>query len=575
MRSWSGRINFGIGGVCAVLGLVVLLGWCLHVPRLIQLRPNLAPMQFNTALCTAFAGMALALRASRKLPMAGTTLASAVAGLGGLTLGEYLFGFNLGIDQLLFRSYITTETSHLGRMSPVSSVCFTLIGFSLLIIFLCEKVPWGPMAVGSFASITISISVVALLGYALGLPGTYGWGQLTRMAMHTAAAVGLLGTGIFIVAWDVGRARGEPTPRWLPVPLTLGVFTGSLVLYFALDSREDLETARTVKAGAESAKNQIQVRMEARIRSLVRMAKRWEFSGDPQQPRWEADAADYVQDLPDTQAVEWIDATGRIRWVVPLAGNEGQLNLDITGEVHRHFALSLAEHDGQPAVTRTVTLFHGGIGFIVYVPLVVNGESRGCLGATFNAKSCLDRYLPPAVAAGEAIRLADGGQTFYERDTGAAPTRDEWVVEDQIELHGATWNLRVWPTSTLAARLDSRLPEAVLCGGVLGSLLLGAVCFFAQRASRQATEAARANVELRSALDQVHTLEGLLPMCSACKRVRDDAGYWSQVDLYIRRHTRASVTHGYCPECAVEAFKQFGLAVPPEIQEELEAHKFD
>jgi len=59
--------------------------------------------------------------------------------------------------------------------------------------------------------------------------------------------------------------------------------------------------------------------------------------------------------------------------------------------------------------------------------------------------------------------------------------------------------------------------------------------------------------ELTDALKQVRTLTGLLPICASCKRIRDDRGYWQQVETYISSHTNAILTHGICPEC----FKNF------------------
>lgn len=60
----------------------------------------------------------------------------------------------------------------------------------------------------------------------------------------------------------------------------------------------------------------------------------------------------------------------------------------------------------------------------------------------------------------------------------------------------------------------------------------------------------RINGELEEALERVDTLSGLLPICASCKKVRDDQGYWNQIETYIRKHSRASFTHGICPECA-------------------------
>jgi DNA-binding NtrC family response regulator len=56
--------------------------------------------------------------------------------------------------------------------------------------------------------------------------------------------------------------------------------------------------------------------------------------------------------------------------------------------------------------------------------------------------------------------------------------------------------------------------------------------------------------QLGEALANVKTLSGLLPICSACKKIRDDQGYWSQVEGFIQEHTDARFTHSYCPDCA-------------------------
>jgi PAS domain-containing protein len=57
-------------------------------------------------------------------------------------------------------------------------------------------------------------------------------------------------------------------------------------------------------------------------------------------------------------------------------------------------------------------------------------------------------------------------------------------------------------------------------------------------------------VELQQALAEVKTLSGLLPICASCKKIRDDQGYWTQVEVYVRDHSDAEFTHSICPECA-------------------------
>lgn len=62
-------------------------------------------------------------------------------------------------------------------------------------------------------------------------------------------------------------------------------------------------------------------------------------------------------------------------------------------------------------------------------------------------------------------------------------------------------------------------------------------------------EDARLVVELKDALSQVKQLSGILPICANCKKIRNDEGYWEQVETYIRDHTEAMFSHGLCPDC--------------------------
>jgi AmiR/NasT family two-component response regulator len=69
-------------------------------------------------------------------------------------------------------------------------------------------------------------------------------------------------------------------------------------------------------------------------------------------------------------------------------------------------------------------------------------------------------------------------------------------------------------------------------------------------------ELRRLNTELQDALARVKTLSGLLPICSHCKKIRDDEGYWNQLETYIQEHSEIVFSHGLCPECAKELYPE-------------------
>ncbi|MFZ5798334.1 MAG: hypothetical protein C4563_04005 [Desulfobulbus sp.] len=63
--------------------------------------------------------------------------------------------------------------------------------------------------------------------------------------------------------------------------------------------------------------------------------------------------------------------------------------------------------------------------------------------------------------------------------------------------------------------------------------------------------------ELKKALSEVKLLSGLLPICASCKKIRDDQGYWNQIESYIQRHSQAQFSHSICPDCMVKLYPDF------------------
>ena len=68
--------------------------------------------------------------------------------------------------------------------------------------------------------------------------------------------------------------------------------------------------------------------------------------------------------------------------------------------------------------------------------------------------------------------------------------------------------------------------------------------------------------KLKKALSEVKTLSGLLPICANCKKIRDDKGYWNQIEEYIDRHSDASFSHSVCPECMKRLYPEMGRNRP-------------
>jgi GAF domain-containing protein len=101
---------------------------------------------------------------------------------------------------------------------------------------------------------------------------------------------------------------------------------------------------------------------------------------------------------------------------------------------------------------------------------------------------------------------------------------------------------------------DRHLKLAERIGGQISGMIANAQLFIELKRTEEARE--KLIRELQEALANIKILRGMLPICSSCKKIRDDKGYWNQIESYIRDHTEAEFTHGICPECMKKLYPE-------------------
>jgi hypothetical protein len=89
----------------------------------------------------------------------------------------------------------------------------------------------------------------------------------------------------------------------------------------------------------------------------------------------------------------------------------------------------------------------------------------------------------------------------------------------------------------------------------IGIMYLNKIIFPERK--RAEDERERIILELKAALDKVNTLSGFLPICASCKKIRDDKGYWNQIEQYISEHSDTEFSHAICPECTKKLYPEF------------------
>jgi diguanylate cyclase (GGDEF)-like protein len=216
--------------VVACVGAAVIVGWLLDIAVLKSVLPGLATMKFNPACTFLAAGVALFLLQSSVPGSRSHRLARVLAGLvlvvGGLTLLEYVFNIDLGIDQLIISDAL--NPSYPGRMAPAAALSFICLGFALLA--LKSRNPRLAAAAHSLAFPPLFVATLAIVGYAYGVSSLYQVAAYASLAVHAAFALLVISLAILAMDTEHGLTRiavsdtagGVVCRRLLPtVPIAL------------------------------------------------------------------------------------------------------------------------------------------------------------------------------------------------------------------------------------------------------------------------------------------------------------------------------------------------------------------
>ncbi len=222
------------------IGLVVLLGWYLDILTLKSVLPGLTAMKVNTAVCFILCGLSLLLFQVKPAIVLASylkqTSALIVIIVGALTLCEYLFGWDLGIDQLLYKELsASTDSSLPGRMAFITALNFLLVGLSLLLLYRAKLLRTSQ----AFLLIVVFNSLLALMGYVYGVESLYGIYFYSAMAIHAAMLFVILAAGILCLRPEQGLMElvtsdtfgGVVVRRLLPAAILVPFLMGWLRLF--------------------------------------------------------------------------------------------------------------------------------------------------------------------------------------------------------------------------------------------------------------------------------------------------------------------------------------------------------
>ncbi|MEG4203800.1 PAS domain S-box protein [Microcoleus sp. Pol7_A1] len=243
VQSFSKKASIAV----IAIGCTVILGWIFDLPLLKSILPGLVTMKVNTAVCFILSGFSLFIQQRRRAESTAIkhqvitkflifSCSFFIILITFLTLVQYSFNLDLGIDQLLFKeSYTLTSPGTPGRMAPNTATAFLLLGTALLL--LSERRP-KYQGVQILSCSAFFIAFLGLIGYIYGKALFYRIGDSTGMALHTSAAFMLLSFGIlftnpergFIAVMASDRAGGIMARRLLPQAIIIPPLVGYFII---------------------------------------------------------------------------------------------------------------------------------------------------------------------------------------------------------------------------------------------------------------------------------------------------------------------------------------------------------
>jgi PAS domain S-box-containing protein len=228
--------------IVTLVGCLVFIGWSLNIPILRSPILGAATMKANTALCFILAGISLGLqtrhRQNRRTVRIAKGCAIAVSTIAFLTLCQYLFSWNLGIDQLLVQDPLTLDTSYPGRMGDNTALNFALTGLALWLRG--QKTRRSDFVAQSATLCVAAIALLSVVGYAYNVQVFHRFiFYSTSMAFHTALTFLVLCGGILASRTDYGLWKiftGElagsiVARRLIPIAIAVPLGLGWLVLH--------------------------------------------------------------------------------------------------------------------------------------------------------------------------------------------------------------------------------------------------------------------------------------------------------------------------------------------------------
>jgi PAS domain S-box-containing protein len=473
--------------VSSSLGLIVVVAWITRNEALTRVHPLSVPMPYSVAIGLLLCGVALLASAGGRRWLAGA-IAGAVSLFGLVTLIGDGFGVAWSLHRTLLAGIVDGASVD---MAPGSALSFVLVGVGLLAVAIHPQ--RGSLVCAICGTTVAAQSGVAFVWYTFGFDGSY---VVADNAPHVSAGLAVVGIGTVAAAWDRGQVSALGVPRWLPLPIALGMALISISLWNQSESDRRATIEATTRLRAERIGLDLSRRASPIKAALVRLAGAESArlaalaEIDPRTL-----AALDLERLPALFGVAALDANYEYRWTT---ASRSHVALEtIRFDVRAQDRLTTGASRGVPTVVEPVPLPSGDSGFAIAVPILTDGRVAGFIVGFLRYDDFFFATIGAEAGVEYWLRVYSGQREIY-RHGGIAESGQTFMAAAEIPFLGAHWRAQLWPRSVRGPRRS--MGDRTLVFGLLIAGLLGWTVQLGQRSVRRRHELTHANENLRSAI---------------------------------------------------------------------------
>ena len=602
------RILTICGGLLILIGSLGIIGWLTNSPTLLQISHDYPPIRMNAALGFILTGLGL-IGIALNIKNLSLSTGIIIILMGYLTLMQYILGIDFGIDQLFIKSYLHLGTLPPGRPPPQVALSQILAGVAFILM------PWRrqrqtiAVFIAIIALIIFCTGLLSTMGYVVGIKPTYGWGLLTQVSLLVAFGLIILGLGLNAPVWPkkpTGRVNVQKVRNSILAYTSIGAFTiailagvtAAMPIYVKFEKieRQDMQIFLRDKVLAiENLLNgykeiSIQIGNETNRVDLLEDLEIGKISLKTYREAMEGILKDALQFSKMLKGIIILDSKGEViiskgaripkEWwpnfaTTKIGTNWGEIQIfdgrpfgvvsnPILGRKGDHIGTDLilfSLHDIIPLFQpmkegwkKKESLSLGSIDMKGKIKLITTSPEKPL---------SIHEIVKPEPTQQIAVEKALKGETSIL--DSSEPSKRPLIVAF-TPIPGTLWGaLLTLPTEEFYFDVNKAfiiIFSLVLIFGLVGSL--GTLIFLRPLAGGIILHASELERQIEDAKQAIKTLSGLIPICSICRKIREDDGYWKSLEEYIATHTEAMLSHGICQDCMKTNYPEEYAQIYPE-----------